>query len=241
MTTLLICVGYMSLSTLVGVVAGLFAKSSKPKAHSFILAFSAGIKMYTSFSSLILPSVSTESDHSFILSVIGFAAGVLFISTLKVAPKFLERFLVGEGCNDDIARVLLFVTAVAVHKIPEGIAAGLACTKTLGEAVSLSLGLTVQNAPDGFILSAPLVMAGMKKQNAFLIGAAASLLSALGSVVGYVGASLLSSALEALLAFAGGMIVYVTVSLIGEAENGKIASSAFALGAILMMFFERYV
>lgn len=241
MTTLLICMGYMTLSTLIGVVSGLFSKSSEPKANSFIFAFSAGIMMYTSLSSLILPPVSAESDLTFILAVCGFAGGVLFISTVQSAPTFLKRLLSEEGCDEAIARVLLFVTAVAVHKIPEGIASGLACASDGGKAISLSLGLAVQNAPDGFILSAPLVMAGMKKRKALAFGFAAAVLSAMGSVVGFIGASVFCSVLDALLAFAGGMMIFVTVSLIGETKSGRLACIGFALGVVLMMFFERYV
>jgi len=233
--------GFMTLSTLTGVFAGLFAKSSVPKANSFILAFSAGIMMYTSFSSLILPPVSAEKSFTFFISVIGFEAGMLFISTIQSAPEFLKRLLLEENASEKLGGVLLFVTAVAVHKIPEGIASGLTCANTGSEAFTLSLGLAVQNIPDGFILSAPLVMAGMQKRKAFFFGAAAAVLSALGSVLGFIGASLLSCMLEALLAFAGGMMMYVTVSLIYEAKGEKTASAAFALGVVLMMFFERYI
>ncbi len=241
MTTLIICMGFMTLSTLIGVFAGLFAKSSEPKANSFILAFSAGIMMYTSFSSLILPPVSAESAFTFIIAVVGFAVGMLFISSIQSAPRFLKRMLLEENCDEKLANVLLFVTAVAVHKIPEGIASGLTCAKTGSEAFTLSLGLAVQNVPDGFILSAPLVMAGMKKRKAFWFGAAAAILSAVGSVVGFIGASLLAFILEALLAFAGGMMMFVTVSLICEAKGEKATCISFALGVVLMMFFERYI
>ncbi len=241
MNTFLICLGYLTLSTLIGVFAGLFAKSSYSKANSLILAFSAGIMMYTSFNSLILPHVSVKSTFAFIAAAIGFALGVIFISTIGSAPAFLKRLLAKDGCDEKLAGVLLFVTAVAVHKIPEGIASGLTCADTGAHAYSLSLGLAVQNIPDGFILSAPLVMAGMARYKAFLFGSAAAVLSALGSVLGFVGASLLSSLLEGLLAFAGGMMIYVTVSLLGESESKKGVCLSFALGVVLMMFFERYV
>ena len=241
MITLIICMSFMTLSTLIGVFAGLFAKSSEPKSNSFILAFSAGIMMYTSFSSLILPPVSAESGFAFIIAVIGFSVGMLFISTIQSAPKFLKRMLLEENCDEKLANVLLFVTAVAVHKIPEGIASGLTCANTGSDAFTLSLGLAVQNVPDGFILSAPLVMAGMKKRKAFWFGAAAAILSAVGSIVGFIGASVLSSILESLLAFAGGMMMFVTVSLICEATGKKTTCISFALGVVLMMFFERYI
>lgn len=241
MKTLLICIGYLTLSTLIGVFAGLFSKSSKPKANSFILAFSAGIMMYTSFSSLILPPVSAKSDLKFVLAVVGFALGMLFISTIESAPNFLKRLLAEEGCDEKLSKVLLFVTAVAVHKIPEGIASGLTCAKAGSDAFSLSLGLSVQNIPDGFILSAPLVMAGMSKRKAFLFGTAAAVLSVFGAIIGFVGATLLLFILEALLAFAGGMMVFVTVSLINQTENAKVTCLSFALGVVLMMFFERYI
>ncbi len=241
MKTLIICMGYMTLSTLIGVFAGLFAKSSVPKANSFILAFSAGIMMYTSFSSLILPPVSADSAFTFVIAIIGFVLGMLFISAIESAPVFLKRMLAEENCDEKLAGVLLFVTAVAVHKIPEGIASGLTCAKTGTQAYSLSLGLAVQNVPDGFILTAPLVMAGMKKRKAFLFGAFAAVLSILGALFGFIGAFLLSFILESLLAFAGGMMMFVTVSLLGESENKKITSMAFALGIVLMMLFERYI
>lgn len=241
MNILIICGFYLTASTLIGVIIGLFAKSNNLSANDSILAFSGGIMLYTSFSSLIIPPVYSNDIFSFYAGILGLLTGTVFISLIDGVPNFVKKILQDECDNEKIASVLLFVTAVAVHKIPEGIASGLTSASTSAQAMSLSIGLAVQNIPDGFIVSSPLVLAGVNKKKSFLVGASTALFSLFGMFLGYLGASFLFKFIDFFLAFAGGMMLFVTASLIKQICLNKLTATVLCFGIILMMLFERYI
>ncbi len=237
-----------------------FRKDLSPKMKSIILGFAGGIMIAAAFFGLILPSIEESkisdiyNNWSFIPPVIGFVLGGFMLYLLdKIIPHFHKIQNVEEGIqNKAISENFKFFFAVTIHNIPEGLSVGFACGLALllkdeaslaasSAALSLAIGISIQNIPEGAAVSIPLYGDGMKRSKAFIFGMFSGIVEPLFAVVGLFLAQL-SLLVPWLLSFAAGAMIYVTLDeLIPESrEHGfnHLSMFAFFMGFTIMMILE---
>ena len=216
-----------------------------------LTGFAGGVMVAASVWSLLIPAMEQAQGMgkwSFIPAVVGFWIGVLFLLLLDHAIPHLHRYSEkAEGPNSRLQRTTMLVLAVTLHNIPEGMAVGVVYAGyirggsgiTAMAALALSLGIAIQNFPEGAIISMPLRAEGMRKSKAFVGGMLSGVVEPIGAVLTIMAASLVVPALPYLLSFAAGAMVYVVVEeLIPEMSQGRhsdIGTVFFAIGFTLMM------
>ena len=147
---------------------------------------------------------------------------------------------------DQLNKILLFVMAIAIHNVPEGIAAGVSFgTGNVADAFTVAAGIALQNVPEGMIIIAPMLAAGISRRRTFLIALATGLVEVLGTLFGYFAVSVASFLLPFFLAFAGGTMLYVISNdMIPETHNHgyeRAATYALLLGFIVMLVMDFYI
>ncbi len=216
-----------------------------------MLGFAAGVMVAASVWSLLIPSIEqaeTLEMASFIPAVAGFWAGVLFLLMLdELIPHLHLNSEQPEGMESQLSRTVKLVLAVTIHNIPEGMAVGVVYAGLLSNqsgitaagALSLALGIAIQNFPEGAIISMPLQTDGAGKPKAFLYGVLSGIVEPLGAVLTLAATSLMIPALPYLLSFAAGAMLYVVVEeLIPEMSEGphsNLGTISFSVGFSLMM------
>lgn len=216
-----------------------------------LTGFAAGVMVSASVWSLLIPSIEMTGKSgiaSVIPAIIGFIIGILFLLFLdEIIPHQHIESNISEGPKSHLSRTSKLVFAVTLHNIPEGMAVGVALAAALEHntympmagAVALSVGIAIQNFPEGAIVSMPLHTAGNSRRKSFLIGTLSGIVEPIGAVVTILLASLVIPVLPYLLAFAAGAMMYVVVEeLIPETQEGKhsnIGTIGFAVGFLLMM------
>ena len=222
-----------------------------PKVQKFLLGFASGVMVAASIWSLIIPAINMSEDlkiPSFLPAVIGFAFGIAF---LLVMDKIIPHLHIGssepEGPRARLKKTTMLVLAVTLHNIPEGMAVGVVFAGllagdpniTLAGAYALSIGIAIQNFPEGAIISMPLKSEGVSKPKAFLYGGLSGVVEPIAAGITLLITQLITGALPYLLAFAAGAMIYVVVEeLIPEASEGEhsnIPTIAFAIGFLIMM------
>jgi ZIP family zinc transporter len=214
-------------------------KGANPRLHRAMLGFAAGVMIAASVWSLLIPSI--EESGSWIPAVTGFIVGTAGMMLLDyLVPDFdmtkTEPSKLGESA-------MLFI-AVTVHNVPEGMAVGVAFSGALSgmitpsEAFTLSIGIAVQNFPEGTIISAPLASDGMPKKRAFLYGLISGAVEPAAAAITVLLTWLVAPILPFLLSFAAGAMIYVVVEdLIPEAKS-HIGTASTAIGFALMMLLD---
>lgn len=216
-----------------------------------LVGFAAGVMVAASIWSLLIPAMEEAAflgQLAFLPAVAGFWLGILFLLLLdRVVPHLHQGSTEPEGPKVALKRTTMLVLAVTLHNIPEGMAVGVVFAGwmageesiTLAGALTLALGIAIQNFPEGAIISMPLRAEGMKKRDAFLWGALSGVVEALAAVLTIWAASLVVPALPYLLSFAAGAMIYVVVEeLIPEMSQGKhsnLGTLFFALGFTVML------
>ena len=240
------------LGTSLGAAMVFFMKNSlHPMVHRALTGFAAGVMVAASIWSLLIPAMDQAADMgswAFVPAAAGFWFGVLFLLFLDhVIPHLHMGSSECEGPKCKLQRTTMLVLAVTLHNLPEGMAvgvvyAGLAkgnASITAAGALALSLGIAIQNFPEGAIISMPLRSEGVGKPKAFLYGVLSGIVEPLGALLTILAASLVLPALPYLLSFAAGAMMYVVVEeLIPEMSSGKhsnLGTVFFALGFTLMM------
>ncbi len=213
--------------------------------------FAAGVMTAASIWSLIVPAIERSSHMgrlSFLPAVIGFWAGILFLLFLdQTVPHLHLNSTDPEGKPAHISKTMMMVLAVTIHNIPEGMAVGVVYAALLSSqsgitaaaALALSLGIAIQNFPEGAIISMPLHEEGESKGKSFWYGALSGAVEPLAAALTIVASHLILPALPYFLSFAAGAMIYVVVEeLIPEMSEGihsNIGTVAFAFGFTLMM------
>lgn len=216
-----------------------------------LTGFAAGVMVAASVWSLLIPSIEMtgkEGLASIVPAIVGFLVGILFLLFLdEIIPHQHIESNLSEGPKTHLSRTSKLVFAVTLHNIPEGMAVGVALAAALGNnvympmagALALSLGIAIQNFPEGAIVSMPLHMAGNSRGKSFLIGSLSGIVEPIGAVLTILFASLVIPALPYLLAFAAGAMMYVVVEeLIPETQSGthsNFGTIGFSVGFLLMM------
>ena len=231
-------------ATVFGSVLGFIFKKISHKFSDLVLAFAAGVMLCAAVTGLILPSLEYESFSPLLVTVAGIAAGALFLNVLdKLVPHLhqlagIDREAHPEG-SEKLNKVLLFVMAIAIHNLPEGIAAGVGFgSGNNGQAITIAAGIALQNIPEGMVIIAPMLAAGIKPGRTFLCAMATGVVEVLGTLLGYFAVSLSSAILPFALAFAGGTMLYViSDEMIPETHHNDEQGVTYALlaGFCLML------
>ena len=219
-----------------------------------LTGFAAGVMVAASVWSLLIPAIEQSAGLGkleFLPAFAGFWTGILFLLTLDhVIPHLHAKSGQTEGPKSQLRRTTMMVLAVTLHNIPEGMAVGVvyagylsgSAQITAAGALALSLGIAIQNFPEGAIISMPLRAEGMKKSRAFLGGVLSGVVEPVGAVLTILAARLIVPALPYLLSFAAGAMLYVVVEeLIPEMSQGKhsnIGTVFFAVGFSVMMVLD---
>ena len=229
----------------------LIRKAIPPRLQKTLTGFAAGVMVAASVWSLLIPSIEMtgkEGLMSILPSIIGFSAGVLFLLFLdEIIPHQHIDSNDSEGPKSHISKTAKLVFAITLHNLPEGMAVGVALAAaidhssylTMAGAVALSLGIAIQNFPEGAIVSMPLRGAGNTKLRSFIMGTLSGVVEPIGAIITILLASFIMPILPYLLSFAAGAMMYVVVEeLIPETQEGKhsnLGTIGFALGFLLMM------
>ena len=216
-----------------------------------LTGFASGVMVAASIWSLLIPALEESSSLgrlAFIPSVIGFGSGMAFLLLLDhVIPHLHMGAKAAEGPRSHLARTTMLVLAVTLHNIPEGMAVGVVLAGflsghgdiTFASAMALSLGIAIQNFPEGAIISMPLRGAGMGKMKSFAGGVLSGAVEPIGGFITILLTSLIVPLMPYLLSFAAGAMMYVVVEeLIPEMSQGKhsdVGVISFALGFMVMM------
>lgn len=216
--------------------------------------FAAGVMVAASIWSLLIPAMEQAADFgkgAVIPAVLGFWLGILFLLLLdRIIPHLHPNSQQTEGLPAAFSRHTMMLLAVTLHNIPEGMAVGVVYAGVLSEngtitaaaALALSLGIAIQNFPEGAIISMPLRAEGMKKKHAFASGVFSGLVEPLGALITIMAAHFVVPALPYFLSFAAGAMLYVVVEeLIPEMSAGRhsnIGTLFFSLGFSLMMVLD---
>lgn len=240
------------LGTSFGAACVFFMKHDMSERLSRILTgFAAGVMVAASIWSLLIPAMEQSEEmgkFAFVPAVAGFWGGILFLLLLDHIIPHLHRYSVSaEGPKSRLQRTTMMVLAVTLHNIPEGMAVGVVYAGylagnakiTVAAAMALSIGIAIQNFPEGAIISMPLRAEGMKVSTAFAGGVLSGIVEPVGAVLTILAAGYIVPALPYLLSFAAGAMIYVVVEeLIPEMSQGEhsdLGTIFFAVGFTVMM------
>ena len=234
-------------ATVAGAIIGFIFKRSSERFGDLILAFASGIMLAASVFSLIIPSVtySTEEHGTLgvFVTVIGIFAGALCLTCLdKLIPKLNHEQEDTEE-RRKFNSTLLFVFAIALHNLPEGLAAGVSFgSGNLTDTVMIAGSIALQNIPEGMVIIPPMLAVGARPSKAFLIALGTGLVEVVGTLLGYFAISISSAILPFALAFAGGTMLYVIsedmIPKTHSARSGGSATYSLLLGFALMVVFD---
>ena len=219
-----------------------------------LTGFAAGVMMAASVWSLLIPAMEQSEGMgrlAFVPAAVGFWIGIIFLLLLdRVIPHLHRNSEKAEGPKSRLTRTTMLVLAVTLHNIPEGMAVGAVYAGyltgnariTAMGALALSIGIAIQNFPEGAIISMPLCAEGMKKSKAFAGGTLSGIVEPVGAAVTILAAGMIVPALPYLLSFAAGAMIYVSVEeLIPEMSTGEhsnIGTLFFGIGFCLMMILD---
>lgn len=240
------------LGTALGSACVFFMKGSMNKLlQRALTGFAAGVMVAASIWSLLIPAIEQSENKgclSFVPAAVGFWLGILFLLLLdKTIPHLHMNSSQSEGPKSNLSKTIMLVLAVALHNIPEGMAVGVVFAGwisgnmniSVSGAFALSVGIAIQNFPEGAIISMPLKSEGMKKSKAFGYGVLSGAVEPIGALITILFASYVIPLLPYLLSFAAGAMIYVVVEeLIPEMSEGSHSNTGtllFALGFTLMM------
>ena len=200
-------------ATVFGSVIGFLFKKISHKFSDIVLSFAAGVMLAAAVLGLILPSVEYGGKWGLAITVAGVFVGALSLNLVDKLVPHLHKLMGAEPevhKNTSLSKVMLFVTAIAIHNLPEGIAAGVGFgSGDTSRAVVIALGIALQNIPEGMVIIGPMLAAGVSPGRTFLCAMATGLVEVLGCLLGYFAVSLASAILPFALAFAGGTMLYV--------------------------------
>ena len=221
------------------------------KLERSLTGFASGVMVAASIWSLLVPAMKQSEDKgrlAFIPAFCGFWAGILFLLLLDtVIPHLHMNTDKAEGPKSKLARTTMMVLAVTLHNIPEGMAVGVVYAAfrsgganiTAGAALALSLGIAIQNFPEGAIISMPLAAEGSSKKKAFLYGVLSGAVEPVFGVLTILAVGFIVPAMPYLLSFAAGAMMYVVVEELipemSEGEHSNIGVVMFAVGFTVMM------
>lgn len=240
----------VGVSTLFGSALGFFINNVSHKTNDTIIGFCSGVMLSAAILGLIMPAFEGVSNEMLWLPVLGVVAGALLLNILDLVTPHLHH-ITGKDQeehvnNRQLNRVLLFVLAIALHKFPEGMAAGVGFNgENIDNAMSVAIGISIQNIPEGMVVISPLLLAGISRLRTALIAVAIGFLDVAGVFFGYYLGVLSLQMLPFMLSLAGGAMLYVVSDeMIPESHaHGyqKPATYALLAGFVLMVCIDRLI
>lgn len=200
-------------ATIIGSIIGFVFKKISHRFSDIVLSFAAGVMLAAAVLGLVLPSLEYGGKFSILITVAGIFAGALCLNLIDKLVPHLHK-LVGADTeahnNADLSKVLLFVTAIAIHNLPEGIAAGVGFGSgdTTG-ALIIAGGIALQNIPEGMVIIGPMLAAGVTPKKTLICAMITGLVEVFGTLIGYFAVSVATFILPFALSFAGGTMLYV--------------------------------
>ena len=200
-------------ATVVGAVIGFLFKKISHRFSDIVLSFAAGVMLAAAVLGLIVPSLEYGGKFGILITVAGIFVGAVSLNLVDKLVPHLHKLAGGEieaHNNKNLSKVLLFVTAIAIHNLPEGIAAGVGFgSGDTSQALLIAGGIALQNIPEGMVIIGPMLAAGIKPSRTFVLAMITGLVEVVGTLIGYFAVSIASAILPFALAFAGGTMLYV--------------------------------
>lgn len=248
MLTVLITAIGVGGATAIGALLGLIVKKPSHKFSDGILSFAAGVMLCAAVVGLIIPSIDISKPWSIAVTIGGVFVGAICLNLVdRLVPHLHKITGVDAETHPDkgnkLSRVLLFVIAIAIHNLPEGIAAGVGfATGNQSHALIVAGGIALQNIPEGMVIIAPMLAVGISKKRTVLIALATGLVEVIGTFIGYFAGSISAIILPFALAFAGGTMLYVVSDeMIPETHahgNERLATYTLLVGFSVMLAFD---
>ena len=200
-------------ATVIGSLIGFAFKKISHEFSDIVLSFAAGIMLAAAVIGLILPSVEYGGKYGILITIVGIFAGAICLNLIdKLVPHLHQMVGVDNEShnNANLNRVLLFVMAIAIHNLPEGIAAGVGFgSGDTSQALLIAGGIALQNIPEGIVIISPMLSAGVSPRRTLFCAVLTGLVEVIGTFVGYFAINLATFILPFALAFAGGTMLYV--------------------------------
>ncbi len=241
-------------TTLGAAMVFLMRKEMNKKIEKLLLGFASGVMIAASIWSLVIPAIDMAEEQgkvAWIPAAVGFLLGIVFLLILdSLIPHLHLKTDKPEGVKAKLKNSTMMVLAVTLHNIPEGMAVGVVFAGvlaqnagiTLAGAIALSIGIAIQNFPEGAIISMPLKSEGMSKTKAFVYGALSGIVEPIAAIVTILLTSTVVPILPYILSFAAGAMIYVVVEeLIPESQAGEhsnIGTIGVAIGFVVMMILD---
>ena len=238
-------------ATVFGSIIGFAFKNISHRFSDLVLSFAAGVMLCAAVLGLVLPSLEYGGDFAIGVTAAGIFAGALVLNLLDKSVPHLHRIsgVEYEGhtqANEKLNKVMLFIMAIAIHNLPEGIAAGVGFgTGNNAEAITIAAGIALQNIPEGMVIISPMLVAGISKKRTILIAALTGVVEVIGTFLGYFAVNVSSAVLPFALAFAGGTMLYViSDEMIPEThahDNQRGVTYTLLLGFCVMLAMDFYL
>ncbi len=200
-------------ATVVGSIIGFIFKKQSHRFSDIVLSFAAGVMLAAAVLGLVLPSLEYGGKYGIIVTVLGIFAGALCLNLIDKLVPHLHKMMgpdLESHNNADFNKVMLFVLAIAIHNLPEGIAAGVGFgSGDTSQALMIAGGIALQNIPEGMVIIAPMLSAGVKPRKTFVLAMITGLVEVIGTFIGYFAVSISTAILPFALGFAGGTMLYV--------------------------------
>ena len=200
-------------ATIIGSLIGFAFKKLSHKFSDIVLSFAAGVMLAAAILGLVLPSVEYGGKYGLLYAVSGIFVGAICLNLIDKIVPHLHKMMgadIEEHNNANLSKVLLFVAAIAIHNLPEGIAAGVGFgAGDTSRALIIAGGIALQNIPEGMVIIGPMLAAGVTPRKTFICAMATGLVEVVGTLIGYFAVSIASAILPFALAFAGGTMLYV--------------------------------
>ena len=233
-------------ATIIGALIGFAFKKISHTFSDIVLSFAAGVMLAAAVLGLILPSLEYGGKYGIVMTIAGIFAGAMCLNLIDKLVPHLHKMAGVEGeahNNAELGRVLLFVMAIAIHNLPEGIAAGVGFgSGDTSQALMIAGGIALQNIPEGMVIIGPMLAAGVKPGRTFLLALATGLIEVVGTLIGYFAVAISAAILPFALAFAGGTMLYViSDEMIPETHahgHERGATYALLVGFCLMLLFD---
>lgn len=233
-------------ATAVGALLGFIFKNITHKFSDIVLSFAAGVMLAASVLGLILPSVEYGGKFGIVITVIGVFVGAVCLNLIdKLVPHLHKLMGVDSETHTEVNvnKILLFVLAIAIHNLPEGIAAGVGFgSGDTSHALLIAGGIALQNIPEGMVIIAPMLAAGITPRKTFVCALLTGVVEVVGTFIGYFAVSVSAAVLPFALAFAGGTMLYViSDEMIPETHaHGSERGATYSLlaGFCLMLVFD---
>ncbi|MBQ4601378.1 MAG: ZIP family metal transporter [Clostridia bacterium] len=200
-------------ATVIGSLIGFIFKKQSHRFSDIVLSFAAGVMLAAAVLGLVLPSLEYGGKYGIIVTILGIFAGALCLNLIDKLVPHLHKMMgpdLESHNNADFNKVMLFVLAIAIHNLPEGIAAGVGFgSGDTSQALMIAGGIALQNIPEGMVIIAPMLSAGVKPSKTFILAMITGLVEVIGTFIGYFAVSISTAILPFALAFAGGTMLYV--------------------------------